>query len=64
MIEFLRLHLKAFITGEEAVSALEYAILVVLILGAIVLAIQGANISELFSNMKSVLSMANSVSTP
>ena len=63
MFDFFRLNLKAFVSDEEGVSALEYAIIVVLILGAIVVAIQGANISELFSKMKSVLELANSVST-
>ena len=62
MFEFLRLHVKAFISDEQAVSALEYAIIAVLILGAIVLAIKGAEINTLFTSMKSVIGVANSVS--
>ena len=59
MFEFIRLNLKAFLAGQEGVSALEYAILVVLILAAIVIAIQNAEVSDLFESMSSVLSVAN-----
>jgi Flp pilus assembly pilin Flp len=61
MLDFFRLNLKAFISDEEGVSALEYAIIAVLILGAVVVAIQGADIKELFNNMSNVLSKANAI---
>lgn len=61
MIEFIRRNLRAFIADEKAVSALEYAILVVVVLAAIVTAINSANISDLFDRMASVLSDANAI---
>jgi len=64
MFEFLRLNLSAFISKEEGVSSLEYAILAVVIIGVIVAVLGGGDgsITKLFSNMSSTLSKAASVS--
>ena len=65
MLEFLRLNLRAFVSEEEGVSSLEYAILAVVIIGIIVAVLGGDNgsITKLFGNMSKTLSKAASVST-
>ena len=60
MFEFIRLNLAAFIRKEDAVSSLEYAVLAVIILGAILfLATSDNGITALFTKMSSQLSNVN-----
>lgn len=61
MLEFIRLNLAAFIRKEDAVSSLEYAVLAVVILGAILfLTTSGGGITSLFSKMSNTISSVNS----
>ena len=64
MLEFIRLNLKAFVTDDEAISSLEYAILAVVVLGIIAAVIGGSNgsIKTLFNNMSNTMSTAASIS--
>ena len=60
MFEFIRLNLAAFLRKEDAVSSLEYAVLAVIILGAILfLATSDNGITALFTKMSSQLSNVN-----
>lgn len=60
MFEFIRLNLAAFLSKEDAVSSLEYAILAVVVLGAIVAILAGntGSIRTLFTNMSSTIASA------
>ena len=61
MFEFIRLNLAAFIRKEDAVSSLEYAVLAVIILGAIIFLATSTNgIGALFTKMSDQLSNVNS----
>ena len=64
MLEFIRLNLKAFVTDDEAISSLEYAILAVIVLGIIAAVIGGSSgsIKTLFTNMSNTLSSAAAAS--
>ena len=60
MFEFIRLNLAAFLRKDDAVSSLEYAVLAVIILGAILfLTTSDGGIQKLFENMSDKIAQVN-----
>ena len=60
MFEFIRLNLAAFLRKDEGVSSLEYAVLAVVILAAILVVVNTNGITDLFTNMSKEISKVNS----
>ena len=59
MFEFLRLNLQAFFGKEEGVSSLEYAVLAVVILAAILVVVKTNGIETLFTKMSQQIANVN-----